>query len=310
MKEINYAVDPETILKNAERKQKFKELLEKGGEIGENIENNDQLQSLEQINEIIKACDDLNNSMVVKDVVNNTTEICMDAHILRMNHDLVEKVMKLGNVEFSEQEFVNAILHIVKTSDEGFQWEDFEEIACKVAKTPRFNPSMLGAFDLEPDPNQSQVEKAKSQRARKTLTQEMRPENVNTLDKQDKGVEKVNLIFRQFSKYFKENNFQPISLYKFAIDPTDFMITVDNLLQLSFLAKDGNITFGKGEDGHPVIRPATRQERDLKANAGHDALNINMAFIYELTEFYGIEEAMIKLNRAELEQSQNSSQHS
>lgn len=48
--------------------------------------------------------------MVVKDIVNNTTEICMDAHILRMNHELVEKVMKLGNVEFSEQEFANAIV--------------------------------------------------------------------------------------------------------------------------------------------------------------------------------------------------------
>lgn len=76
----------------------------------ENIENNDQLESLEQINEIIKACDELNNSMVVKDVVNNTTEICMDAHILRMNHCLVEKVMRLANVEFSEQEFANSIV--------------------------------------------------------------------------------------------------------------------------------------------------------------------------------------------------------
>lgn len=50
--------------------------------------------------------------MVVKDIVNNTTEICMDAHILRMNYDLVGRVMKLGNVEFSEQEFSNAIVSI------------------------------------------------------------------------------------------------------------------------------------------------------------------------------------------------------
>lgn len=77
---------------------------------GENIDNNDQLESLGKINEIIRACDEINNSMVVKDIVNNTTEICMDAHILRMNHELVGKVMKLGNVEFSEQEFSNAIV--------------------------------------------------------------------------------------------------------------------------------------------------------------------------------------------------------
>lgn len=133
----------------------------------------------------------------------------------------------------------------------------------------------------------------------------MRPQNVDTLDKQDKGVQKVNLIFRQFKQLFAENNYQPIPLFKFVIDPTDFMITVDNLLQLSFLAKDGNIVFLKGEDGNPSIRLASKQDRERKMNSGHDALNINMAQIHELTEFYGIEEAMIKLNRDELDRSQN-----
>lgn len=136
----------------------------------------------------------------------------------------------------------------------------------------------------------------------------MRPETVDVLDKQDKGVQKVNLIFRQFTKYFSENNYQPIAFYQFVIDPTDFMITVDNILQLSFLAKDGNIVFLKGNDGYPALRPATKEERKNKTNAGHDAVNINMAFINEMIEFYGIEEAMIKLNRDELEQTQVQSQ--
>lgn len=136
----------------------------------------------------------------------------------------------------------------------------------------------------------------------------MRPENVNVLDKQDKGVQKVNLIFRQFTKIFSENNYKPIPFYKFVTDPTDFMNTVDNVLQLSFLAKDGNLVFVKGSDGLPALRPATKEERKEKINAGHDAVKLNMAFTNEMIEFYGIEEPMIKLNRAELEQTQIQSQ--
>lgn len=136
----------------------------------------------------------------------------------------------------------------------------------------------------------------------------MRPENINVLDKQDKGVQKVNLIFKQFTKIFSDNNYQPIPFYQFVIDPTDFMLTVDNVLQLSFLAKDGNIVFLKGGDGYPAIRPATKEERKDKINAGHDAVQLNMAFINEMIDFYGIEEAMIKLNREELEQTQTQTQ--
>lgn len=136
----------------------------------------------------------------------------------------------------------------------------------------------------------------------------MRPENVNVLDKQDKGVQKVNLIFKQFTKIFSDNNYQPIPFYQFVIDPTDFMLTVDNVLQLSFLAKDGNIVFLKGDDGYPALRPATKEERKDKINAAHDAVQLNMAFINEMIDFYGIEEAMIKLNREELDQTQTQSQ--
>lgn len=133
----------------------------------------------------------------------------------------------------------------------------------------------------------------------------MRPESINVLDKQDKGVQKVNAIFKQFAKYFAENNYKPIPLYKFVIDPTDFMFTVDNVLQLSFLAKEGNLIILAGDDGHPALRPATKEERKNKTNAGHDAVNLNMAFIHEMTDFYGVEEAMIKLNRDELDYTQD-----
>lgn len=136
----------------------------------------------------------------------------------------------------------------------------------------------------------------------------MRPENVEVLDKQDKGVKKVNLIFKQFTKIFSDNNYKPVPFYQFVIDPTDFMITVDNILQLSFLAKDGNVVFLKGSDGYPALRPATKEERKNKINSAHDAVTLNMAFINEMIEFYGIEDAMIKLNRDELEQTQAQNQ--
>lgn len=55
---------------------------------------------------------------------------------------------------------------IVKQEDT-FNWEAFEDIAFRVAKTARFSASLLGAFDLEREP-ETQVEKQRTQRQRKT----------------------------------------------------------------------------------------------------------------------------------------------
>lgn len=89
----------------------------------------------------------------------------------------------------------------------------------------------------------------------------MQPEKINKLQRSDKGFKKVNIIHTQVSNYFKNTQKNSIPFYKLVIDPHNFMNTVENAFQLSFLARDGIIAIEKGCDNLPVVRVAQPGER-------------------------------------------------
>lgn len=57
---------------------------------------------------------------------------------------------------------------------------------------------------------------------------------------------------------YKKNGQQAIPFYKLVIDPRNMMYTFDNSFQLSFLFRDGFISFEKDSEGLPAIRPTNR----------------------------------------------------
>ena len=76
---------------------------------------------------------------------------------------------------------------------------------------------------------------------------------MDTLKRQDKGAEKVNMVHRELARIFRQYNCETIPFYKLIVDPRDFMYSVENAFQLAFLARDGVIGVVAGNDGHPAV---------------------------------------------------------
>lgn len=125
----------ETRQKSSIRRNQYKELLDLGSEIGKyfnrdvffqlntdrelwNIlestaENESAIHTLKRITDVAKRSDDLNAQGRFQDRVENTTEVVMDAQVMKMTHELLgSMVQKMDNTEISDDEFVAAIVGI------------------------------------------------------------------------------------------------------------------------------------------------------------------------------------------------------
>jgi hypothetical protein len=81
---------------------------------------------------------------------------------------------------------------------------------------------------------------------------------------QDQVAEDVNETTQNVQKLYNlVLQVQPISLYKFVINPSSFAESVENLFHLSFLVRDGKISIEEGEHGDLIVEacePPTEED--------------------------------------------------
>lgn len=63
---------------------------------------------------------------------------------------------------------------------------------------------------------------------------------------------------------YKKNNQKAIPYYHLIIDPDNMMNTFDNAFQISFLFRDGSLSFEDDDKGLPAIRPILPNNRPPK----------------------------------------------
>lgn len=113
----------------------------------------------------------------------------------------------------------------------------------------------------------------------------MKPVAVVQQKKDEQEATTVNAIYNQISRVncwtditlasdlqylysmqlYENNNKDPLPYYQLIVDPTNFMRTIQNAFQISFLLRDGLVAIEEGEDGYPTVRPVN--ETDSGANA-------------------------------------------
>lgn len=81
-------------------------------------ENETAVNVLKQIADVAKRSDDLNAQGRFQDRVENTTEVVMDAQVMKMTHELLgTMVQTMDNTEISDDEIVAAIVSSHNVAD-------------------------------------------------------------------------------------------------------------------------------------------------------------------------------------------------
>lgn len=139
-------------------------------------------------------------------------------------------------------------------------WDKITREAAAVFNMSKHSQSLYGSFEPEAVVTEKAV-KQRTQRQKSDFGQAKKPETVDKLQKKEKSGQKLNLIFNQIVRIYDRQQ-SPIPYYKLIIDPDDFMNTVDNAFQISFLIRDGRVALEGKDHQDPVIRPTTQRENE------------------------------------------------
>ncbi|XP_061396956.1 EP300-interacting inhibitor of differentiation 3 [Musca vetustissima] len=275
---------------STDRKQRYKLIIDELQHINKCIGTREESETCSALRSIIERNDNIHKEGSIGDKLENTSEVVLDAQILKSTHESISKLLQASS-EFNDGMYQNAISALVSNNDSE-NWQDITRLALACSKSVATKSSMLGAADIEP---KERVIRERQQRRRTVLTQEKKPETIKQLKRDDRGAEKVNILLKQLDDIFRANQRQPVPFYKLIIDPHDFMNTVENAFQLAFLARDGNIAIECGADGLPYVRLASKDEIDAHPDTSQSICSLNMDLVKRMMDIYDIKEPMLNI---------------
>nr|AAY84979.1 IP09447p [Drosophila melanogaster] len=265
---------------------RLQNLIEKNIEIEQQIENNTIGESITAIEEIIQTANDISKGH--EDRRTNSTELVLDTELLRRNFEVVGKAIQ-HNTNVTDRMVATAINDLVfKESEE--DWDALCSLAIQFGRPLFTNDSMLPFIDVTP---KVVVQKQRAPRKTKSQVDEKRPEKSDQLERKDEGAASVTHMLKQIRQIYRDGNQEPIPYFKLICNPNNFMDTVQNALQLSFLVKENYISIENGEDGLPLVRVVN--SKSVEGNAPAQAIcSIDVSFCEKMVKHYNLHEPMLK----------------
>lgn len=82
----------------------------------------------------------------------------------------------------------------------------------------------------------------------------------------------MNLVLKQITQLYKHTE-KAIPYYQLIVDPDNFMNTVDNAFQVSFLFRDGTVCFELDEYDLPAVRPVNNNEKVQQSDTTYQCIS-------------------------------------
>jgi non-structural maintenance of chromosomes element 4 len=120
----------------------------------------------------------------------------------------------------------------------------------KEAPVPVTRPEELQAKDLERNENSNLTDLCRNIKERLTLIID---KGVEAVEQEDIDVESAVEAKELFRKHHLSTNYE-VSLFEFAVNPTSFAQTIENIFYVSFLIRDGFVALSYDEDELPTLR--------------------------------------------------------
>ncbi|RDD45525.1 EP300-interacting inhibitor of differentiation 3 [Trichoplax sp. H2] len=210
--------------------------------------------------------------------VNRTREAVLDSQLLvaasKIARKQAQNVSNEGNI-FDTDAFINALKTYLSSHNFNHSVSDSQEMPLDWAKLGR---RCLRCFRSVPAVNtmygpakiQPRVKKQSNRSSRKEAVipnAVVRPKEVdpNATEKESTTLEVHRIYNILYHLCHQGNKLQPINFFNFAIDPTSFGRTVENLFHISFLIRDGKVKITV-ENNVPKIVPLQTVDRSESEN--------------------------------------------
>ncbi|XP_003702968.3 SMC5-SMC6 complex kleisin component Non-SMC element 1 isoform X1 [Megachile rotundata] len=240
-----------------ERKEILRRIATKTESLQESI-SDDTIQVLESC---MEEADDINCETSLEEKLHNQEEILLDSEVMNISSKVLKQCtrsltrhMSLYDHKEFAQKLVQYVKQIPNVESETPDWSLLESQVTKCLNiTPQYS-TLLGTL--------APLEKKEINR-RKPVVREAqaeikRPENVVAVDKEEGDLEQTVRMKDFISRYYKTHR-KPVDFFKLVLHPNDFGKTIENILQVSFLVRDGMVKLTKDDSNLLVVQPCTKE---------------------------------------------------
>ncbi|XP_014214642.1 non-structural maintenance of chromosomes element 4 homolog A isoform X1 [Copidosoma floridanum] len=269
------------------------------------LQTNVNTRTLENLEEIVNEVDTISQEGSLEEKIKDQGEVLLDSEIMTISSNVLKKctyslsknISSYDPVEFADnmKGYLCRLPDSVSTDSDLPDWSLLGKTVMKYFnRTPKLS-IVLGT--LRPIPKKDIVRRKVTREAQAPTK---RPENVIALEKVEDSVEQIVheifLIIRNYQKNYKK----PLDFFTLVLHPTSFGKTVENILHVSFLVRDGLVKFSTDEDGIPQIQKSNKDEASVaKSNKNtnniQNVMSLTMKQWKALVEAYQIDKPMIDI---------------
>lgn len=259
------------------------------------------INDLETLEEVMKEGDDAVLETSLNEKMTNQEEIFLDSETINISSKILTRCSKSLTENLSSynyMEFATKLLqYIYKLPNavlEKPDWSVLEPELTKYFTRTAHYTTLLGM--LTPSEKIEIVNKRVIMR--ETQAQMKSPENVTMANKEEESVEETVDKIKRFIRHYYRINEKSLDFYRLILDPHDFGKTIENMLYVSFLIRDGIITLVKDNRGILVIqlcsKEVTIQKRQVGVHANiQNVIFLNMEQWKILKDVYRVEKPML-----------------
>lgn len=230
----------------------------------------------------------------------NQEEIFFDSEAINISSkiltqctkSLTQNISSYNHIDFSTK-ILHHMLKLPDTLLENQDWSVLEtEITKYIKRVPEYTTLLGSLAPLEKKVVNRKVMVSKAQAVMKS------PENVVIANKDEESIEETVDKIKKFIKYYYKNNEKPLDFFRLILHPNDFGKTIENMLYVSFLVRDGIIKLVKDDTGILVIQLCSKEMVLKRKQAGthvdiQNVMFINMEQWKVVKDVYKLERPML-----------------
>ncbi|XP_063984548.1 EP300-interacting inhibitor of differentiation 3 isoform X2 [Diachasmimorpha longicaudata] len=279
------------------RHKKLREMLDRTSML-----RNATMACLDVLAETVQEVENIH--LDIDDKILNQDQILLDSQVMKASSEVIrgaaESLYQETNPYNAADFATNLLKYIRNLSDETVaepQWELLGREVAGFIKPCGWSSTLLHC--MEPIIKvEKEQRKAREKTTRDVLMPAKKPDTVVAIANDDNPVDKsVDKIAHVIKKYYKRHQ-EPLNFFKLIVNPLDFGKTVENMLHVAFLVRDGRMELFVGDDDDLFIQPVAKEI--LEEQAAHENVNrianiptLNMETWKLLVEVLEITEAMI-----------------